>query len=165
MRGAGRPAVLGGELLIVGRCARGNVSGPVIQVTVPLARRPVTFSICGPRAATSSGRRVPTARRSCRGRVTVSPAARGVVAPQQRPERLEVLPHPPRTGLSNGSPHMPSTTIWWDSPMPRSRRPLLTWLTVSAWPASIITWRGWIGTTPLSRSGSRGRPGPRRRWP
>ena len=50
-----------------------------------------------------------------------------------------------RTGLSNDMPHMASTTIWCDSPMPRASRPVVAFWVVSAWAASIIGCRGYVG--------------------
>ena len=47
-----------------------------------------------------------------------------------------------RTGLSNDSPHIDSTTIWCERPIPSASRPLVAFCVVAAWPASIIGWRG-----------------------
>ena len=47
-----------------------------------------------------------------------------------------------RTGFSNERPQMPSTTIWWDRPIPSARRLPLMACTVSACWASVIGWRG-----------------------
>ena len=43
-----------------------------------------------------------------------------------------------RTGVSNESPHIDSTTIWWDRPMPRHSRPPDAACTVNACWAIII---------------------------
>ena len=47
-----------------------------------------------------------------------------------------------RTGLSNDKPNIDSMTIWCDRPMPSVNRPPVAAWAVSAWPASIIGWRG-----------------------
>ena len=44
-------------------------------------------------------------------------------------------------------PIIVSITIWWLRPMPRHSRPPLTAFTVIACWASIIGWRGYVGTT------------------
>ncbi len=61
-----------------------------------------------------------------------------------------------RTGLSKLMPIIDSITIWWLSPMPRHSRPPVTAFTVSACWASIIGWRGNVGTTlvPTSMRGT-----------
>ena len=53
-RGAGRPAA-SAAALIVGTVCSASVAGPVHHVSVPSASSAVTFSICGPRAATTIG--------------------------------------------------------------------------------------------------------------
>src|SRR5687768_9140231 len=53
-RGAGRPAS-SAALLIDGTMCDSTVAGPVIQVVVPSASEPASFSIVGARAATSTG--------------------------------------------------------------------------------------------------------------
>ena len=52
-----------------------------------------------------------------------------------------------RAGRSNGSPQRSSTVGLCDSPMPRSSRPPVAALAVSACCASITGWRGNVGTT------------------
>ena len=52
-------------------------------------------------------------------------------------------------GRSKLMPHMFSTTIWWDRPMPRRSRLSVAICTVRACWASIIGCRGYTGTTPV----------------
>ena len=54
-------------------------------------------------------------------------------------------------GRSNESPHIFSTTIWCDSPMPSDSCPPIASWTVRAWAASIMGWRGCTGTTAVPR--------------
>ena len=56
MRGSGRPAALAASRM-VGAMWLSIVLGPVIHVTVPSASSPVSFSMVGPSAATSTGTR------------------------------------------------------------------------------------------------------------
>ena len=118
------------------------VTGPVIQVIVPVANRPAICSITVPRAATRtsgpgavicSGPNVEALTVSP-AKLTCSPASRGMST--SRYSRMW------RAGLLNDIPNTFSMTIWWDSPMPSVRRPPLAACTVSAWAASITGCRG-----------------------
>lgn len=47
-----------------------------------------------------------------------------------------------RSGLANDMPYIISMTIWWLSPMPRTSRPSVASLVVTAWAARAAGWRG-----------------------
>ncbi len=77
------------------------------------------------------------------------PRRRHRLAVQHRHERRRGTPSCTPTAGRSDNPHMPSTTTWCDSPMPRSSRFPVAACTVSACCASIIGCRGYTGTTPV----------------
>ena len=118
------------------------VAGPVIQVTVPVASRPARVSMVVPSAATStggvgasiwSGPKVEA--------LSVSPT-KLAGSPSSRGMRIERYSRMWRAGFSKDWPNTFSMTSWWESPMPRVRRPPVAACTVSAWAASITGCRG-----------------------
>ena len=143
-RGSARPASAA-ACRNVGMVRSASVRGPTHHVLVPSARVPATRSICGPSAATTTDGRTepatvmaPCTRNSSPSYFTGWPSSRGIST--ERYSRRW------RTGFSNDSPHIISTTIWCDRPMPRHSRlcevPPMAACTVSACWASIIGCRG-----------------------
>ena len=128
-----------------------KVDGPVHHVSVPSARAAVTRSICSPNAATTTPNGCDPA--------TDTPACVEYTSPEN--DTLLVLfndwstvrySRMWRTGFSNDMPIMFSITIWWLSPIPRHRRPPTAAFTVRHCCASIIGWRGYVGTTAVPSS-------------
>lgn len=122
-----------------------SVLGPTHQVEVPSASAPVTRSICGPSAATSTDGLLlpgtetpPFTRNSSPAKLTGLPSSSGIST-----DRYSLRW---RTGLSYERPHIDSTTILCERPMPRhspaSPRLLMAACVLSACCASIIGWRG-----------------------
>ncbi len=133
-----------------------SVDGPVIHVIVPSASRPVTFSICVPSAATRIGGG-PYGFSSVSEPLVENDSPRNDTGSHRsNGRRIDRYSRMCRTGLSNDSPHIDSTTIWCERPIPSASRPLVAFCVVSAWPASIIGWRGYVGMTdvPSSTSGT-----------
>ena len=135
-RGAGRPAAAAAAV-IVGAMWVPMVAGPVIQVAVPSAMRPVTLSIWVPSAATSTGTGGASGMSRASLAVSVSPS-KSTASPRTRGRRMERYSRRWRTGFSQSMPSIPSMTSWWDRPMPSVNRPCDTCWRVSAWAASII---------------------------
>ena len=126
---------------MVGTVCSVRVAGPVIQVTVPSASCPASFSISGPSAATTTGGASTPSMPSDAFADRVSPV-NAAGSPWSNGPRIERYSRMWRAGFSNDIPNIDSITIWCDRPMPSRRRPSHAICVVSAWAASIIGWRG-----------------------
>ena len=126
---------------MVGTVWSASVAGPVIQVTVPSAIRPASFSISGPSAATTTGGAATPSMASGALVDIVSPV-NAAGSPWRSGTRIDRYSRMCRAGFSNDMPNIDSMTIWCDRPMPRSSRPSHAIWVVSACAASINGCRG-----------------------
>src|SRR5437867_6563839 len=149
-RGAGRPAWAAASRMRGTVCSR-IVFGPVIQVIVPSASRPVSASILGARAATRIAHGFPPGTASC--------AFTRYSLPQWL--TLPLRMSGPRTarysfmwlyGFANESPSIPSMTIWCERPTPSVKRPPAMACAESACCAIACGWRGKVGITAVPSS-------------
>src|SRR2546421_3884133 len=154
-RGAARPAS-SAALVMVGTMCDAMVCGPVIQVTVPSASWPASLSMVGPRAATrTGGASTLTSNGAIVVALMVSPLYE-IDSPRSSGISADRYSRMCRAGRSKEYPNIPSITSWCDSPMPSTSRPPVAAWVVSVWAASMIGWRGYVGTTavPSSMSGT-----------